>query len=88
MPHQTLTLKKETLERTSDDESKPDRFTGPVGYAIDSDDTTAWGIDIGPGRSNVPREAVFALDKPSKVKSPSITFSLSNPTEVGELIPP
>ncbi|TWU27720.1 Planctomycete cytochrome C [Bythopirellula polymerisocia] len=69
--------KKEKQERTSDYESKPDRFTGPVGYAIDSDDTTAWGIDIGPGRSNVPREAVFALDKPfDSEEAFIITFSL------------
>ncbi|QDT44865.1 Planctomycete cytochrome C [Gimesia alba] len=39
-------------------------FTGPVAYAIDGDNTTAWGIDAGPGRFNQPREAVFRAEKP------------------------
>lgn len=39
-------------------------FTGPVAYAIDGDNTTAWGIDPGPGRFNQPREAVFNTEKP------------------------
>ena len=40
------------------------RVTGPIAYAIDRVDETAWGIDIGPGRSNVPRNAVFVLEAP------------------------
>ena len=39
-------------------------FTGPVTYAIDGDNTTAWGINPGPGRFNQPREAVFRAEKP------------------------
>lgn len=39
-------------------------FIGPVSYAIDGDNTTAWGIDAGPGRFNQPREAVFRAEKP------------------------
>lgn len=39
-------------------------FTGPVAYAIDGDNTTAWGINPGPGRFNEPREAVFRAEKP------------------------
>jgi len=38
--------------------------TGPVEYAIDGKDETAWGIDAGPGRRNVPRNAVFVPEKP------------------------
>ena len=34
-------------------------FTGPVDYAIDGKDETAWGIDQGPGRRNQSRKAVF-----------------------------
>ena len=34
-------------------------FTGPVEYAIDGNNDTAWGIDAGPGRRNTPRKAVF-----------------------------
>ena len=43
---------------------KDNRVTGPVTYAIDGDAKTAWGIDAGPGRRNVPRKAVFVLEKP------------------------
>ncbi|WP_092053671.1 PSD1 and planctomycete cytochrome C domain-containing protein [Planctomicrobium piriforme] len=38
------------------------RVTGPIEYAIDNKDDTAWGINLGPERSNVPRNAVFLLD--------------------------
>jgi len=49
------------------DATKDNRVTGPVAYAIDGDDKTAWGIDAGPGRRNVPRKAVFVLEKPLEV---------------------
>ena len=35
------------------------RVTGPVKFAIDGNDETAWGIDAGPGRRNQARKAVF-----------------------------
>ena len=39
---------------------------------------TAWSIDIGPGRSNVPRKAVFALDKPLEAAGGvRLTFKLA-----------
>ncbi len=40
------------------------RVTGPVSLAIDGKNETAWGIDIGPGRRNQPRHAVFVLEEP------------------------
>jgi hypothetical protein len=52
------------LESIFDDKKNKRRVTGPIEYAIDGKDDTAWGIDIGPGRSNVPRKAVFILEKP------------------------
>ncbi|MFL5339416.1 MAG: DUF1553 domain-containing protein [Gemmataceae bacterium] len=52
------------LEPNFDDRSKKTRVTGPVEYAIDGKDDTAWGIDAGPGRRNVPRNAVFVADTP------------------------
>ncbi|HKA07929.1 MAG TPA: DUF1553 domain-containing protein, partial [Gemmataceae bacterium] len=52
------------LEPNFDDKSKKKRVTGPVEYAIDGKDDTGWGIDAGPGRRNVPRNAVFVPDKP------------------------
>jgi hypothetical protein len=51
------------LEPNFDDRSKRSRVTGPVTYAIDGKDETAWGIDAGPGRRNVPRNAVFAASQ-------------------------
>jgi mono/diheme cytochrome c family protein len=47
------------LEPNFDDKSGKRRVTGPVNYAIDGDDLTAWGIDAGAGRRNVERKAVF-----------------------------
>jgi mono/diheme cytochrome c family protein len=61
-----------------DDKSKRRRVTGPVGYAIDGKDETAWGIDIGPGRRNQPRKAVFLADKPIRHPSGTVlTFHLT-----------
>ncbi|MEX2092056.1 MAG: PSD1 and planctomycete cytochrome C domain-containing protein [Pirellulales bacterium] len=54
------------------------RVTGPSAFAIDGSDTTAWGIDVGPGRSNVPRKAVFVLDQPiDATDGIRITFKLA-----------
>jgi Protein of unknown function (DUF1549)/Protein of unknown function (DUF1553)/Planctomycete cytochrome C len=52
------------LESIFDDKSKRKRVTGPVAFAIDGKEETAWSFDIGPGRSNVPRKAVFVAEKP------------------------
>ena len=60
-----------------DDKSGNDRVTGPIALAIDDSDLTAWSPDIGAGRSNVPRNAVFSLDEP--LTNPAgfrITFTL------------
>ena len=47
------------LEANFDDKSGKHRVTGPVDFAIDGKEETAWGIDAGPGRRNQPRKAVF-----------------------------
>lgn len=62
-----------------DKESEKDkRVTGPVSYAIDGKADTAWGIDAGPGRRNVPRKAVFVLEKPLTVAADTeLTVGLS-----------
>jgi hypothetical protein len=52
------------LEAIFDDKSGRRRVTGPVAFAIDDNEDTAWGIDAGPGRRNQPRKAVFAVEKP------------------------
>jgi hypothetical protein len=52
------------LDPIYDDKSKKRRVTGPASFAIDGKDETAWGIDVGPGRRNQPRKAVFLAEKP------------------------
>ncbi len=47
-----------------DDKSNKCRVTGPVDFAIDGKDETAWGTDAGPGLRNQPRKAVFTAEKP------------------------
>ena len=60
-----------------DDKSKRKRVTGPIAFAIDGKDETAWGIDVGPGRRNVPRKAVFQAEKPVSFPAGTIlTFYL------------
>ncbi len=65
------------LDAIFDDHSKKRRVTGPVGFAIDGKDETAWSIDIGPERRNLPRKAVFTLAKPIEIPGGAIlTFHL------------
>jgi hypothetical protein len=52
------------LDPIFNDKSGKRRVTGPVRFAIDGSNDTAWGIDVGPGRRNQPRQAVFLADKP------------------------
>ncbi|MBA3312381.1 MAG: DUF1553 domain-containing protein [Planctomycetaceae bacterium] len=66
------------LEDTFDDKGKKDRVTGPSAYAIDGKNETAWSIDIGNGRSNVPRKAVFVFETPIKFEQgATLTFKLT-----------
>jgi len=66
------------LAKIFDDHSGKKRVTGPVGFAIDGKDETAWGIDEGPGRRNAPRKAVFTTEKPVTFPGGTIlTFHLT-----------
>ena len=47
------------------DKTTNSRLTGPVQFAIDGKDNTAWGINVGPGRRNQDRKAVFVAEKPA-----------------------
>jgi mono/diheme cytochrome c family protein len=47
------------LEAIFDDRSNKKRVVGPVKFANDNDEHTAWGMDAGPGRRNQDRKAVF-----------------------------
>jgi hypothetical protein len=54
------------------DKTERRRVTGPVTFAIDGKDDTAWGTDAGPGRRNQARKAVFIFEKP--ISNPSGTI--------------
>jgi hypothetical protein len=65
------------LEPMFDDRSNRRRLTGPVAFAIDGQEETAWGIDAGPGRRNVDRKAVFVLQQPLEFPQGAVlTFHL------------
>jgi hypothetical protein len=65
------------LDESFDDRKNKSRVTGPISFAVDDNRLTAWGIDVGPGRSNVPRKAVFVLEKPLVATSGvQLTFKL------------
>ncbi len=65
------------LDPIFNDNSGKKRVTGPIGFAIDGKDLTAWGIDVGPGRRNQPRKAVFTPEKPITFPRGTIlTFNL------------
>lgn len=66
------------LDKQFDDKSNRKRVMGPVEYAFDGKDETAWTADIGAGRSNVPRTAVFVFEKPMDVpKDANVTVKLT-----------
>jgi hypothetical protein len=60
------------LEPIFSDKSNRRRVTGPIEFAIDGKDETAWGIDAGPGLRNQPRKAVFIAEKPIANESGTI----------------
>ncbi len=59
-----ISLPETPLDAMFFDKSNKKRVTGPIEFAIDGKDETAWGIDAGPGLRNVPRKAVFNAEKP------------------------
>jgi hypothetical protein len=52
------------LESIFGDKTTTKRVTGPIEFAIDGKNETAWGMDAGPGRRNRPRNAVFVPENP------------------------
>ena len=60
------------------DKDNKRRILGDVGFAIDGFEMSAWLIDAGPGRRNVPRKAVFQLKVPLDLDEPMLVkFHLS-----------
>jgi hypothetical protein len=60
------------LEAMFNDKSNKKRVTGPIEYAIDGKDETAWITDAGPGRRNQPRKAVFTPERPIESASGTV----------------
>jgi hypothetical protein len=48
----------------AESEKKKARAFGPIEFAVDGKDETAWGIDAGPGQRNKPHNAVFDAAEP------------------------
>ncbi len=67
-----INLPETPLAAIYDDKKGKSRVTGPIDFAIDGKEETAWGHDGGPGRSNLPRKAVFAAKTP--IANPSGTL--------------
>ena len=60
------------------DQDDKRRVLGDVGFAIDGFEMSAWNIDAGPGRRNIPRKAVFQLKEPLVADEPlHLKFNLS-----------
>ena len=73
-----IALPETPLEAMFDDNSDQIRVTGPIEFAIDGDEKTAWGIDAGPAQRNLPRKAVFTLKTPiSHPEGTLLKFHLS-----------
>src|SRR6185295_11450267 len=59
-----INLPETPLEAMYYDKTDKKRMTGPIEFAIDGKEETAWGIDAGPGLRNQPRKAVFTAETP------------------------
>jgi cytochrome c553/mono/diheme cytochrome c family protein len=69
---------KRELEPNFYDKSTNNRVTGPIEFAIDGNNDTAWGIDAGPGRRNQDRKGVLVPEKPVGYSNGTIlTFRLT-----------
>jgi hypothetical protein len=73
-----INLPETPLEAKFDDKSGKRRLTGPIEFAIDGKDETAWGIDAGPGIRNQPRKAVFQFEEPVTNPKGSLGNNLSS----------
>ncbi|HEY3939670.1 MAG TPA: PSD1 and planctomycete cytochrome C domain-containing protein [Bryobacteraceae bacterium] len=59
-----INLPETPLAVSDPQKEKKHRIAGPIEFAVDGKDETAWTIDAGPGLRNQPRQAVFDLDTP------------------------
>jgi hypothetical protein len=73
-----LNMPETTLEPKFDDKSGKRRVTGPIEFAIDGKDETAWTLDAGPGLRNQARKAVFVLEKPVTTAALNIYLKMNH----------
>jgi hypothetical protein len=59
-----INLPERELDKIYFDKTDKRRVTGPIAFAIDGKEETAWGHDAGPVLRNLPRKAVFNLETP------------------------
>lgn len=65
------------LKKIYDDKADTKRVTGGPEFAIDGNAETAWGIDAGPERRNLPRKIVFVPESPiENAGGTEFTFNL------------
>ncbi len=56
---------------------KDKRVVGPIEYAFDGDENTAWTTDLDPGRNNQSRHAIFVAESPIVVDGEAeLTFTM------------
>ena len=73
-----VNLPERSLESMFKGKGEECRVTGPIEFAIDGDEETAWNFDTGPGRRNQPRKAVFTAAEPiSNPGGTVLTFYIS-----------
>ncbi|MFN0170619.1 MAG: DUF1549 and DUF1553 domain-containing protein, partial [Bryobacteraceae bacterium] len=59
-----ISLPERPLDTIYNDKNEKKRVLGPIGFAIDGKEETAWTHDAGPVLRNLPRKAVFAAESP------------------------
>ncbi|MEX2261033.1 MAG: PSD1 and planctomycete cytochrome C domain-containing protein [Bryobacteraceae bacterium] len=59
-----ISLPETPLDAIFYDKTNRPRMTGPIEFAVDGKEETAWGTDAGPGLRNQPRKAVFTVETP------------------------
>lgn len=59
----TYANEEQTLPARFGDRKGKRGITGPIAFAIDGNNETAWGINAGPGRRNASQSAIFVAEK-------------------------
>jgi mono/diheme cytochrome c family protein len=73
-----LNMPETPLEPKFDDKSGKRRVTGPIDFAIDGKDETAWSLDAGPALRHQARKAVFVLEKPVTAQALNLYLKMNH----------